>query len=254
MHDRDYIGQELANARHDRHSAGCAERGPTRSSLCRAADPDFRHPISASDTPTDILPNIGIPVVAAVWSYNGLSPDDMSGRVVYYYERTLTSQVNDIQHMSKASLCSAMAVVKIFFQPSVEYQCGAGAGDGAASQTVLKQLLPPGITPPLCAVVQRLQRADPATGAVQQDAVANQSVRLTARISSARSWRPCTARHPVALWRQGAADADRLSTSMQLQSLWPVGGRMSSTALASAEPDHPGRHGKGRQVRVESWR
>ena len=69
-------------------------------------------------TPTDILPNIGIPVVAAVWSYNGLSPEDMSGRVVYYYERTLSSQVNDIARMESQSMFG-YGVVKIYFQPSV---------------------------------------------------------------------------------------------------------------------------------------
>jgi multidrug efflux pump subunit AcrB len=101
--------------------------------------------LSALRTPTDILPNINIPVVAAVWSYNGLSPDDMSGRVVYYYERTLSSQVNDIAHIESQSLFG-YGVVKIFFQPKVNIN-SALAQVTAASQTVLKQL-PPGITPP----------------------------------------------------------------------------------------------------------
>ncbi len=101
--------------------------------------------ISWFKTPTDIFPNIGIPVVAAVWSYNGLPPDAMSGRIVYYYERTLSSQVNDIQHIESQSL-SGYGVVKIFFQPTVNINT-AIAQITAASQTVLK-LLPPGITPP----------------------------------------------------------------------------------------------------------
>jgi multidrug efflux pump subunit AcrB len=101
--------------------------------------------LSALRTPTDILPNIGIPVVAAVWSYNGMSPDDMSGRVVYYYERTLSSQVNDIAHIESQSMFG-YGVVKIFFQPGVNINA-ALAQVTAASQTVLK-LLPPGITPP----------------------------------------------------------------------------------------------------------
>ena len=96
-------------------------------------------------TPTDIFPNIGIPVVSAVWSYNGLPPEDMSGRIVYYYERTLSSQVNDIQHIESQSL-SGYGVVKIYFQPSVNINT-AIAQITAASQTVLK-LLPQGITPP----------------------------------------------------------------------------------------------------------
>jgi multidrug efflux pump subunit AcrB len=101
--------------------------------------------IAAVRTPTDILPNIGIPVVAAVWTYNGMSPDDMSGRVVYYYERTLSAQVNDIAHIESQSMFG-YGVVKIFFQPTVNIN-SALAQVTAASQTVLK-LLPPGITPP----------------------------------------------------------------------------------------------------------
>ena len=96
-------------------------------------------------TPTDIFPNIGIPVVSAVFTYNGLPPEDMSGRIIYYYERTLSSQVNDIQHMESQSL-AGYGVVKIFFQPSVNINT-AIAQITAASQTVLK-LLPQGITPP----------------------------------------------------------------------------------------------------------
>jgi multidrug efflux pump subunit AcrB len=96
-------------------------------------------------TPTDIFPNIGIPVVSAVWTYNGLPPDEMSGRIVYYYERTLSSQVNDIEHIESQSL-PGYGVVKIFFQQGVNIDT-ALAQITAASQTVLK-LLPPGVTPP----------------------------------------------------------------------------------------------------------
>src|SRR6202041_4199321 len=100
---------------------------------------------AAIKTPTDIFPNIGIPVVAVVWTYNGLPPDDMSGRVIYYYERTLSAQVNDIEHIESQSL-AGYGVVKIFFQPNVNIN-SALAQITAASQTVLK-LLPEGITPP----------------------------------------------------------------------------------------------------------
>ncbi|MBV8838557.1 MAG: efflux RND transporter permease subunit, partial [Alphaproteobacteria bacterium] len=101
--------------------------------------------LSAIKTPTDIFPNIGIPVVSVVWQYVGLPPADMSGRVIYYYERTLTSQVNDIEHLESQSL-PGYGVVKIFFQPNVNVNA-AMAQVTAASQTVLK-LLPPGINPP----------------------------------------------------------------------------------------------------------
>src|SRR5271156_1861210 len=96
-------------------------------------------------TPTDIFPNINIPVISVVWTYTGLLPNDMSGRVIYYYERTLTAQVGDIEHIESQSL-DGYGVVKIFFQKNVDI-AAAMAQVTAASQTVLK-LLPPGITPP----------------------------------------------------------------------------------------------------------
>src|ERR1700722_19606681 len=101
--------------------------------------------LAALRTPTDIFPNINIPVVSVVWTYNGLLPNDMSGRVVYYYERTLTSQVGDIEHIESQSL-NGYGVVKIFFHKSVDIAV-AMAQVTAASQTVLK-FLPAGITPP----------------------------------------------------------------------------------------------------------
>jgi CzcA family heavy metal efflux pump len=101
--------------------------------------------LSALRTATDIFPNINVPVVAVVWTYTGLLPNDMSGRVTYYYERTLSAQVGDIEHIESQSL-DGYGVVKIFFQKGVNIRA-ALAQVTAASQTVLK-LLPPGITPP----------------------------------------------------------------------------------------------------------
>jgi multidrug efflux pump subunit AcrB len=101
--------------------------------------------LAAVRTPADIFPNIKIPVVSVVWTYTGLAPDDMSGRIVYYYERTLTSQVGDIEHIESQSL-NSYGVVKIFFHKDVNI-AAAIAQVTAASQTVLKYL-PPGITPP----------------------------------------------------------------------------------------------------------
>src|ERR1700748_1593483 len=103
-------------------------------------------PLAALRTPTDIFPNIGIPVISVVWSYNGLPPDQMSGRVLYYYERQLTTAVNDIEHIESQSL-PGVGIVKIFFQPGVDIRT-ATAQVTSLSQTVLKQM-PPGITPPL---------------------------------------------------------------------------------------------------------
>ncbi|CUS44200.1 MAG: efflux RND transporter permease subunit [Pseudomonadota bacterium] len=97
-------------------------------------------------TPTDIFPDIKIPVIAAVWTYRGLPPQDMAGRVVYYYERQLSTSVNDIDHVESQSL-SGVGIVKIFFRPGVDIRT-ATAQVTSVSQTVLKQM-PPGITPPL---------------------------------------------------------------------------------------------------------
>jgi len=100
---------------------------------------------AAFRTPIDIFPSINIPVVAVVFSYTGLPPDDMAGRVVTFYERALTTSVNDIEHIESQSIPN-YGIIKIFFQPSVNINA-ALAEVAAMSQTVLKQL-PAGITPP----------------------------------------------------------------------------------------------------------
>jgi multidrug efflux pump subunit AcrB len=101
--------------------------------------------LAARRTPTDIFPNVRIPVVAVVWTYTGLTPEDMSGRVIYYYERALTTTVDNIEHIESQSLYGR-GIVKIFFQPGTDV-AAAQAQVTAISQTVLKQL-PAGITPP----------------------------------------------------------------------------------------------------------
>ena len=105
--------------------------------------------LSAIRTPTDIFPNIGIPVISVVWSYTGLPPDDMSGRIVAPYERVLTTTVNDIEHIELQSF-PGMGVVKIFFQPTVDINA-AQAQVTSISQTILKQM-PAGATPPIILV------------------------------------------------------------------------------------------------------
>jgi len=102
-------------------------------------------PLAALKTPTDIFPDIKIPVIAVVWTYRGLAPDDMAGRVIYYYERQLSTAVNDIEHIESNSL-NGIGVVKIYFNPRVDIRT-ATAQVTSISQTVLKQM-PPGITPP----------------------------------------------------------------------------------------------------------
>jgi multidrug efflux pump subunit AcrB len=95
---------------------------------------------AALQTPTDVFPNIGIPVVAVVWTYTGLTPEDMAGRVIYYYERALTTTVGNIEHIESQSLYGR-GIVKIYLHPGTDVSA-AEAQITAVSQTVLKQLPP----------------------------------------------------------------------------------------------------------------
>jgi multidrug efflux pump subunit AcrB len=97
-------------------------------------------------TPTDIFPNINIPVVSIIWNFNGLVPQDMSDRIVSITERALTTTVDNIEHIESQSLYG-IAVVKVFLQPTANIQRGI-AQITAVSQTQLRQL-PTGSTPPL---------------------------------------------------------------------------------------------------------
>lgn len=103
-------------------------------------------PLAALRMPVDIFPEIRIPVIAVVWGYTGLPPDQMAGRILGPYQRSLTTTVNDIEHLEGNSY-TGIGIVKIFFQPGVDIRI-ANAQVTAVSQTVLRQM-PAGITPPL---------------------------------------------------------------------------------------------------------
>src|ERR1039458_6776258 len=95
--------------------------------------------------PTDIFPNIDIPVVTIVWGYNGLSAQEMSTRIVFNSERGITTTVNDVEHIESQSL-SGVAIIKVFFQPHVNI--GAAVAQVTAISQVQLRQLPPGTTPP----------------------------------------------------------------------------------------------------------
>src|SRR5271154_3105048 len=103
-------------------------------------------PLAALRTPTDIFPDIRIPVIGVVWQYTGLPPDQMAGRITSPFQRALTTTVNDIEHIV-ANSYNGFGIIKIFFQPNVDIRT-ANAQVTAISQTLLKQM-PPGATPPL---------------------------------------------------------------------------------------------------------
>src|ERR1700753_2371517 len=103
-------------------------------------------PLSAVRTPTDIFPDIKIPVISVVWQYTGLPPDQLVGRITSPFERTLTTTVNDVEHIEAESV-AGFGIIKIVLQPGVNIST-ANAQVTAVSQTQLRQL-PPGTTPPL---------------------------------------------------------------------------------------------------------
>src|SRR5271168_1463634 len=103
-------------------------------------------PVVILRPPTDIFPSINIPVVAVAWTYTGLNPEEMEGRVTTVYERVLTTLVDNIEHIESTTV-NGTAIVKIYLQPNASID-RANAEITAASQTILRQL-PPGSLPPL---------------------------------------------------------------------------------------------------------
>jgi multidrug efflux pump subunit AcrB len=103
-------------------------------------------PLAAFKTPTDIFPEIRIPVIAVAWSYTGLPPDQMAGRITTSFQRVLTTTVNDIEHI-EANSYNGVGIVKIFFQPGVNIAV-ANAQVTSVSQFMVRQM-PPGTQPPI---------------------------------------------------------------------------------------------------------
>jgi multidrug efflux pump subunit AcrB len=127
-------------------------------------------PLAALRTPTDIFPEIRIPIIAVVWGYTGLPPDEMSGRVMLQFERALTTTVNNIEHIEATSY-TGVGIVKVFFQPGTDISI-ANAQVTAIAQTVIRGM-PPNITPPLilnynAATVPIVQVALSAKGMTEQ--------------------------------------------------------------------------------------
>ena len=102
--------------------------------------------VAISRTPTDIFPDIDIPVVAVDWTYTGLNPEELEGRLTSVYERALTTTVDNIQHIESTTV-NGQAIVKIFLQPGASLDT-ANAQITSVSQAILRQL-PPGTLPPL---------------------------------------------------------------------------------------------------------
>ncbi|WP_321924512.1 efflux RND transporter permease subunit [Paraburkholderia guartelaensis] len=102
-------------------------------------------PLAIMRTPTDIFPNINIPVVSIVWTYNGFSAEDMAHRITSNYERALTSDVDDIEHIESQSL-NGVSVVKVFFHPGADIN--RAIAEAASNSASILRVLPPGTLPP----------------------------------------------------------------------------------------------------------
>ncbi len=202
--------------------------------------------LQAARTPVDIFPNIGVPVIATAWQYTGLSPDDMSGRIITPFERVLTTTVNDIEHIESQSL-NGIGVVKIYFQPGANIQT-ATAQVTSISQTIL-QAAAAGRHAAADPQLQRIDRADHPARAVGQRPVRADAVRPRAEPD------PAAARHragrgdPLCVRRQAAAGPVR-SRSAGAAIEGPVGpGRRQRDRRA--EPDQPGRLRQDRHLPVQ---
>src|ERR1700746_1516233 len=103
-------------------------------------------PVIILRTPTDIFPNINIPVIAVAWQYTGLNPEELEGRLTTGYERVLTTTVDNIEHIESTTV-SGQSIARIYLQPNASLDT-ASAQVTAISQTALRQL-PPGVLPPL---------------------------------------------------------------------------------------------------------
>ena len=203
-------------------------------------------PLAALRTPTDIFPDIRIPVIGVVWQYTGLPPDQMAGRITTPFERALTTTVNDIEHIV-ANSYNGIGIVKIFFQPNVDIRT-ANAQVTAISQTLLKQL-PPGATPPLilnynASTVPIIQVALSGEGLTEQnlaDIGINQLRTPLVTVPGAAIPYPFGGKQ-----RQIQIDlnSDRAAGARPVRA-----GRRQHARRA--EPDHAGRHPEDRPVRVQ---
>ena len=163
--------------------------------------------VAALQTPTDIFPNIGIPVISVVWSYTGLPPDDMAGRIISPYERALSTTVNDIEHIESQSL-PRLRRRQNLFPAERQHQRRAGAGHGDLADH--PEATAAGRHPADHSRLQRLERADHPACAVERHALAGRALRSRAELHPARSSPPSPgAQLPYPYGGADAPGADR---------------------------------------------
>lgn len=210
--------------------------------------------VAIARMPTDVLPNIDIPVVSALWTYKGLSADEMEKRITTQSERSFTTTVNDIKHIESQSL-TGLGVIKVFFHPGTPVDAGV-AQMTAISQTVTRQM-PPGTTPPLilrynASSVPILQLGLGGQGLSEQalyDVGANFLRTQLATVQGASVLMPAGGKarqvmvdlDPTALYAQGVSPSD-VSAAINAQSpILPAGaakiGRLEYNVRLNNSPD-----------------
>ncbi len=191
--------------------------------------------------PTDIFPDIDIPVISVVWNYGGLSPEEMEKRIVSNFERNLTTTVNDIEHVESQSL-NGVSVIKIFFQP------GAKIEAATAQVTAISQTAPPPAPPGDPAAHHPLQRVD----------LAHHAGRARERLAvGAAALRPRDELHPrglrhdsgrpdaLALRRQATPDHDRHRSPAPLRVGAVAAGRQQRARSSGTSSSPPVRRRSG---------
>ena len=205
----------------------------------------FVGPIAILRTPTDIFPNIDIPVVTVVWNYGGLSADELSYRIVNLFERGMTTTVNDIEHIESQTL-RGTAVIKVFFQPGAKIEAAIAqitaiaqtqpASDAAGHDTAVHHHL------------QRVERSDPPAWSLGQGLVRAAAVRLRRELHPHAARDRARRVDPTAVRRQATADSGRpRSGSAPGQRL--VAQRRGQRDQR-AEPDPPGGDLEDRRHRI----
>ncbi len=201
--------------------------------------------VSILRTPTDIFPNIDIPVVSVLWTYNGLSPEEMSGRIVYQYERALTTTVNDIEHI-ESQCWNGRAIVKIFLQPGANIADRRRAGhfdfECRHPQHASWNYTAAGLA------VQRILCAHLAAGAFRcgfdRTAAGGSGHELSADLSGNHPWRCCS----QPLRRQAAASGSGPEPSGA--AIEGPGAARRGECPQRSKPDSSRRHRKDRIVRI----
>ena len=162
--------------------------------------------LAALRTPTDIFPNINIPVVSVVWTYNGLPPNDMSGPR-HLLLRTLPDRAGRRHRAHRIAVARRLRRGQDLLPEERQHRRGAGAGDGGLADGA--EAAAARHHAALCAELQRLERADPAARAVEQEAAADAAVRSRPEFHSPAARDRRRRRGALALWRQGPAGAGR---------------------------------------------